>query len=590
MIRARPGVTRHMRHSPGGSAVVFNISVSMTATTGVEPFGISFNAINTTSPNTQYPFHDLYYKWDFGPGVTGTWTIGSQNNAKRIGYGPVAACVFPAGTHTVSLAVTDQGTTSTVTLSPILIESADAYSEWLTTKSVVISASGTFTGKPTGAAEVTSSDFDAVIAAQKTVNGGKVRLLFRDNETYSASVSSTMDGAGPWMIGRFGGGTAVPWIALAPGVVGIDVSGTDGRLTGFKIDGANDTTAIGIRFLSGQSQCTVDAVTIDRVSDGVVCSESNLVGSKIFFNNSTIGTMVGGNGHNGVYFAARDSGFMGVTITNCASIEHAFRTQFLQRSVISNCNFGPAGVGKGSVAIRGPNYAGTAIYPAGSLTQDVVIADSVFTPSATQVGCAEIQPQDNTKDERFQNVIFECNRIKAVTSTVNAGGLALTCALTSVRNNIIETFGNASDNRHITINNGQTTGQPAPDSIWIQNNALYSAQAGNNLFCVYSLCTQGAPTNVFIRNNIAFAPLKSSPLFNFNQGGTPMVPTLAANSSNAQITTTVSIGFASATPVNPADFAAANYAVNSGTSAAIIYDDYLRVLRTGTMDMGAVQP
>ena len=196
---------------------VWSESVLVSRTSGVEPLGVNFDASGTVGANTSDPFHDLYYKWDFGAGITGNWT--TTGNPKRYSYGPIAACVFPAGSHAVTLTVIDDtsGTrvTSVVAVGTITATAADTF--WDTTKTVVVSTAGDFSGAPSGATQVTSSDFDAVVTAHKTTNGGQVRILFRDDETFASSTAAALNQTGPWMIGYFGGGTVRPIVSIGAG-------------------------------------------------------------------------------------------------------------------------------------------------------------------------------------------------------------------------------------------------------------------------------------------------------------------------------------------------------------------------------------
>ena len=237
------------------------VSVSVTRTTGVEPLGVRFDASSTTSDGTTNPIHDLHFTWDFGAGITGNWA--TTGNPKRYAYGPIAACVFPAGSHAVTLTVLDDtsGTrvTYNVSAGTISVTAADTF--WDTTKTVVVSTAGDFTGAPSGATQVTSSDFDSVLTTHKTDNSGQVRILFRDDETFAASAGTNMNQTGPWMLGSFGGGSARPIVNVAAGVVTLDVSGTDGRITDMTFDGGSDTGVIGTRFLLGNSQTTIDGMT-----------------------------------------------------------------------------------------------------------------------------------------------------------------------------------------------------------------------------------------------------------------------------------------------------------------------------------------
>lgn len=76
--------------------------ISISRTSGVAPLSVLFDTSKTTAVNTERPFHELDYFWEFGDPENGTWVVSGLS--KNVDKGPLAAHVFEMpGTYTITL-------------------------------------------------------------------------------------------------------------------------------------------------------------------------------------------------------------------------------------------------------------------------------------------------------------------------------------------------------------------------------------------------------------------------------------------------------------------------------------------------------
>jgi hypothetical protein len=219
------------------------------------------DASATTSTLTQYPFHDLLYIWEVVGASWGNYAYGQQRS-KSVSYGPVAAFVFDtAGSYTIKLTVFD-GLSSKTTTQAITVTAADTV--FSTTNTIVVSTDGNFAGKPTGATEITSSDFDDVI--NTNIATGK-RILFRGGQTFTSSAQADIDVAGPGIVGSFGTGKAIIQSGNNTIITGSD-NATDWRVMNLEIDGQSNISAIGLHGSGSFSQFTYYGLDVRNVKLG----------------------------------------------------------------------------------------------------------------------------------------------------------------------------------------------------------------------------------------------------------------------------------------------------------------------------------
>ena len=546
-------------------------------TSGYAPLYVFFDATAVTDASTSYPFHSLLYIWDFGDSGAGTYTTGRESGlSKNVAYGPVAAHLYASvGTYTVTLTVFDGYASKFYTYTNcVTVSSQD--SAYPTTATVVVSTSGTFTDKPTGATEVTSSDFDAVIAAHKGTNK---RILFRTGETFTASAASTLAGVTGMTLGKFGGATR-PTIDTAAALAY--------RL--LTLGGSTNTRITDLALSGGQTIDGQDSILIYDAtgSDRVLVYNCTMAGSEvpialtaltsadqfdelaIFENSFTgMGTAISYN----VFGAGSRLGVLGNTFANPGGTHH-LRLTWVQGGAVS-CNTFTGGVSdRDQIKLHAHTYAADTDY-----TEEVVISDNSFAPEGTQ--CVAIGPQNNTADERVRNVICERNlTVSATTSSQTA--VNIWAQLCTVRNNVSDTSTSSNTSKPIIVE--QRGVEPAPSSVWVYANSFYTTKAVPS--GQYEPIYVGAGcVSIIAENNIAYAPNATSPVMITDNSGGGL--TQSNNSTASQVKNTDP--YASKTTFTPQD-----YALTAGDTAVPVFDDYDSVRRsygnkTPVIDMGAVQ-
>lgn len=167
--------------------------IAPSRTSGAAPLSVHFDATATTMTGVSRPFHDLDYHWDFG----------DAGSVQPTGIGAVAGHVFQEpGTYTVTLTVTGEngGSTKQVT---ITVTDPDAL--WSGQDTICFSTNSDFSGAPSGAQQITTSDFDNAINTHWAP--GK-RLLFKRGQTFQANQTVAIRTVGaPSTVGAFGNGT-----------------------------------------------------------------------------------------------------------------------------------------------------------------------------------------------------------------------------------------------------------------------------------------------------------------------------------------------------------------------------------------------
>ncbi|MEL6643263.1 MAG: hypothetical protein AAFQ79_04950 [Pseudomonadota bacterium] len=186
------------------------MTLSATRLSGTAPAGILFEATATSpAPGVDIPYHDIHYTWEFGD--TGDFARISSDmpwgTGRNVAYGPVVTHTFQAGTYTVTCTARDGTSAPRVVTLQVTIAEADTVFAGADT--AVISGSGVFSGKPSGAGEYTS-----FTAAKAALSGrARQRYLFRRGETYTDPDIRLTENADKIAFGAFGSG-ADPVIAV----------------------------------------------------------------------------------------------------------------------------------------------------------------------------------------------------------------------------------------------------------------------------------------------------------------------------------------------------------------------------------------
>lgn len=526
-----------------------NLSFVATRLSGVAPLAVFFDASATTGVGTSQPFHELQYSWDFGDGTSGNWgdrTTGASGTglspSRNVAFGPIAAHVFEApGPYTVTLTVSD-GVNPPVVSSCAVITVLDPDTEFLATTTCV-SATADFTGCPGGATQVTSNDFDATLAA--AIAGGSRRILYRGGETFLVQPVAFIVGPGPGLIGSFGGGGAKaivsPVVNTMVTMINISNNTTpttdDWRIVDLEIHGTA-TAGDGPHGFSAQgsaSNILMLRLNIHDVDSGIrygpdVLDAINVTGgalpfapmwTNILVADSSITNLNGGasSGNNGCICGARRFGFLGNLVDNGLQAEHGFRSNFLQRSVITHNTIQNIRAGKANLTLRTQPFGGTATLPAGTYSEYVVVSDNRLVGGLNDT-LGGVGPLNDLQDGRARHYIWERNQLLS-SAGATTQAVSFEADQITFRNNVADFTGAPVNARSVIVAN---TTNPAlipapPDAtdLWIYNNTFVRNDADGDF---RGVVIQPGPTNVVVRNNLMWAPAATGRLIHLFPGAT----------------------------------------------------------------------
>jgi PKD repeat protein len=553
---------------------------------GVAPLYVFFDATASSAQSTTRPFHELEYRWDFGDAASGSWGSNADmpNLSRNADTGPVAAHVFQSpGTYTVNLTVLDGGGAATRSVQ-ITVSDPDtvfAANTLCVGNSAPVAGSG---GCPAGAAVLTSSDFDAAI------NGNiasRKRILFRRGDTFSSGSAATIALNGPGLIGAFGSGAA-PRVDMTGNNRAIQLSSgstpaiKDWRVMDLEINGNSGAATEGFHAEGGIDQVTLLRLNIHHVHFGVQLSPDvpdyyNSNGSpghhlwdQFAVVDSTIRTLIGGQGGYGSFIGAQRFAYLGNVVSDSTNAEHILRMPYVNKAVVSHNDLSKPLPTKHVVKLHALLYG---VSPS-AYSEQVVLSDNKFTGGNGVDWPVAIGPQNAQLDERVRNVIVERNWFAPDPSQDVA--LILWAQEVTVRNNLFNLTGTAGQTGIVVERRGI---EPAPANVHVYNNSFYCNSTGGFHPVEFNL-----GSGMVAKNNLGYAPLSSSPIMISGSA------TIANNTTNAGIL--ASPGFLSPLPVVPADFdlAIASPLINAGTTVPV-FSDALRRNRplNGAYDLGAFE-
>lgn len=488
-------------------------SLAVSRVDGVGPLGVVFDATATTASSGD-AFHDLLYFFDFGDETSANYTYGTLagTTKNRFVGGPVSCHVYETpGSYTATLWVYDGSKIWGPVTQAITVSDPDVvYAGTLTT---VVSTDGDFTGAPSGAVQVTSSDFDA----QGAVMTSNRRVLFKRGQTFDASANISRGSATVGLtVGVFGAGADYATIrATANGlsilqgiangskpannmnnwrVFGLHftradaVTGGTGFNTGLLLDVTDPTD-----FTKGYT--TVHKCKGSRISNAFNINGIGNVVSVCVTENINDGVATSG-GYSSFWSNTAYGGVIDCSFDSAGGGEHTLRSQGgVYQCAISN-EFRRCAATKHLLTIRGSTSYVTQYFCA-----SYNVIDGSNTLGAVD-WLTQIAPQGTTVDERITDVAFEGNL--TVGNIAGQVGTIIEASRISVRNNAyrIPATVTSSAVTGVSIVKTNTAGLPAPDANRIYNNTfVYEPALG-----YAAVRTQAATTNTKLGGNVAYAP------------------------------------------------------------------------------------
>jgi hypothetical protein len=453
------------------------LELAATRTSGVAPVAVFFDTNGTSATETQRPFHELSYCWDFGDPDSGAFaTSGTPKNQAK---GPVAAHVFEQpGTYTVTVSARDRsGRTGTRSLEIVVEDPAQVFAGAAT---VCFSPSGSFSGCPDGAEQVTASDLSAL---QDHVAPGK-RLLLHRGETFRGG-SVDLNVPGPGMIGAYGDAAqARPRIQASENV--FDISGSMPAFQDWRIVDMDVTGDGGDVFVINIGGKASDLLAL-RVKGTTIAGGVHAPPSIIDFLNANgfpghdvidvlavqdceFRDLVGGQGNNLSYVGAHHFIMQGTTLWNSTGGEHVLRIPWADRAVISNNILGEAPAPRAIIKLHAPtfNQAGVGM---GKYSERIVLSDNAFHCTGNHDWSVVLSPQNDGVDERLRDLIVERNMFLP-------GSTSLALMLqgvdgVTVRDNII----NRGTQSRTCMEVSQRGPEPPPTNVVFYHNTCYTEHA-----------------------------------------------------------------------------------------------------------------
>jgi hypothetical protein len=638
--------------STTGDTSAITLSMLPARFNGVAPLTVFFDASATTDASvTTRPFHDLEYRWNFGdtagsPVSGTTWATGSRPgvSSRNTATGPVSAHVYEAaGTYIVAMSATDGTNSVANSCAQIVVQDpevvfAGTKTTCVATSTLPVAGVG---GCPTGSAVATQSSFTTAISNYALT--GK-RVLFKTGDTFTAATEARISQTGPGLVGSYGS-TARPIIQSTGGTsqetMGFaDTSNTtwkDWRVMDLAFDGLNHgttssgVTGIGVTGNSGGiNQLTVlrvslsnfynaigfaaDALNYDNMQNG---HSHTLDQIAVVDSESHAGSITSNTGYN----AGTRIAFMGNSFDNGGNVagSHVLRFTYLNKAVISNNDLMRPGftrhaiklhattwtngvvssssLGSGVIYSSHSDNASWSNYSASingdGYTKYVIISDNKFV-AAAEPWAISMGPQTPDYDERVQDVILERN-LHVMNSTSQVAQVVHASEIT-IRNNLFLGGGGGTQSGVLVEMDGSATNhEPPASNVRVYNNTQYSPDhVPGNQFIMVDIEDAYASTarvnNITIKNNLAYAPVATSPLLYMNPKNAPSV-TVSNNSTNSQITSTNPLFTATpSTTISNWMITAGSYAINSGATVPVWSDFFGNVRpKNGVIDIGAAE-
>lgn len=221
--------------APGLAGAQPSAVIAANRTSGVGPLAVRFDATGTNcdgngaSGEWSADLEQCLYSWDFGDSTAPPYEYGATAMAGQVASannatGFIAGHVFEnPGTYTVTLTIRNPSGQTAVRTQTISVSSFSG-----TTYCIRAGGSGSFSGCPTGATQITQSNFSSALSTCGATSGPR-RCLFRRGDTFAAGNGVDLAN-GPGIIGAFGSGARPVVSGTGSGESGLIRDGNDWRI------------------------------------------------------------------------------------------------------------------------------------------------------------------------------------------------------------------------------------------------------------------------------------------------------------------------------------------------------------------------
>lgn len=567
-----------------------NVSCTPSRTTGVAPLYVHYDCTATTASSlTSQPFHDIQYTFDYGDTAapTAAWGYGVRtgSGSKNTDYGaPVGSHIYEtAGTYTATVTAYYNGTSVSINVSSVTVADADA--QWTGAKTICITNGSDFTGCPGGATQVPST------STYVRTYSADTRVLFRRGDSFTGSSGgAAISNAGPGMVGAYGSGSKPVLTAHATAFDGA-FSFAYGNSSDWRfVDLDIRRSVASNRAFVGTATTTKSKHTLLRIDTdaGILLElDSTTQPSEIAIHDCVASqvdieaTYIWAN-----KLSVRGNSFAGATASGIVNVA---RFMGITTAVISN-NTWPAHTTSGQTGGSALTIRTHEIPASDPQPGKIVIADNAIDAGMNFYGvsifpCGVGLGHGCETDPLITDVVIERNY---VTCNTNTCGVALDLESTvnpTMRNNILRLGGTGLGvGAGIQVRKGNFSNFNGSGAA-LYNNSFY-VNSSQGSISVISL--QANTSGAVVRNNLGYAPNATSPVMVADSAsGTTTCAT--CNTDNTQLKNTAPTGWT--IPATQASHFAitGGYAVDGGV-AVPVWSDYNAATRTGTYDLGALNP
>ncbi|MCK9604148.1 MAG: hypothetical protein M0R66_07310 [Candidatus Omnitrophica bacterium] len=486
--------------SPEGTAVI-----ALSRSSGPGPLGLVATASGSSWTGVAKPFHHLAYIWDFD----------DPTGFKTECRGPVAGHVFETpGSYTVKLRVFRPGLGYAEASAEVTVTDADTVFDG---KTYVFANEGSdFVGKPAGAVEVTTDDFDEVIEYA----AAGYRCLLRRGDTFtventpahSFSGSTIQVGAfgaavgDPDALGRYGNDPIVTMTGTATSQYLTPAAAVNG-LTFFSIR-FRDLGTGGYRWGHGPTSWNnhQDHITFhkcgledfysagllgDRTVDYV--ERSGIVYSRCYVKSTSYG----------LYIRGVKSAVLGCYLEDTAV--HNVRVTLGVDFAIHDCPRIGESQDTARHSIKFHAQSASLTTPA---TRYVYIGRNVVEGSNNWL--LSLGPQNAESDEYVEDGIFEANGIVHPADRLNQATFEISAKNVTIRQNYVVDQRSATDNFDLVLVHRRGDGLGyMPEGVEVYNNSVLSRRTGEGNY-LRILNVENHTGDVLSRGNVLYAPGKAA--------------------------------------------------------------------------------
>jgi hypothetical protein len=507
--------------SAAGGSPSPNSMTTASVTSGTAPLFVFFDAIDAvssvdnkpwtsqvTQPQASDPnFASVFYLWDFGDTGAGTWNLDGMSRNTDIGF--TAAHVYDTpGNYTVTLSTIDYQGTVTVYTQNITVSAFTGTSYY-----VAASGSDSNNGTTQGTAFLT---FSRGIQAAS----GNTAVYFRSGGVFSANSTATITSTSG-IIGKYGTGTApiigltadgISWFIQGSNWVIQDliVSGIGAGSGGFGVGAATDAVIQNQLYYRVSSTNFINGIGWSFWTNTYANPHKNM---------GLVQCASYRNRDNNFYVGGRQLGILDCSAMD-ANDSHSMRIwqahkATIKHTLIRNPSYVTQTNARHVLKLHGPHETTPVV--GRPKTYGVHISNNELSGGPGGQWCIAIRPQDQGEDERLKVVMFENNIIRdssrAAIDVFIMGSYNVTC-----RNNLCIKNTQPDGYELFHVRSDSVVGQPAPSSIMIYNNTLYTSATKSEIYMISYANSMSSMNG----NNLICAPNVTTVGFGTDQDGTSM--------------------------------------------------------------------